>query len=269
MIVRMLEPKEVAALLSSSKRVNECLSESKVLWLHTLMQTNLKAKNACTQLQKRIETLESDDARYVALTKPEMEKEMTTLIDEYICKRKVLGESIFNIVRDCKSFIYTGKAADTNIGEVTQEAKPAEEASQSYGFFGAISGIFSFGAGETPKPAKKEDAESVLAEIVASEKTISPEGVNSTLTNVGRKLVVTSQEKMNKWIATLQKCFSNLYKSMLYFYCEAKDVEKLKDFMRIRFETTMRNLSEEKKKSGKLRDDYKNCKQVPLTTNEL
>jgi len=252
----MLEPKEVGALLNSSKRVYGALSESKVLWQHTITQLNLKGKAVCSQLKKRIQILEDNNVRFSALKViQEGEKDITALIDDYICKQKTLGGSIVEIVKDCKSFIYTGTTTETQ--------KVVEETPQtSSGFFGALSGIFSFGSAAAAKKEKEEEPARILAEIVNSERTTSIESINTTLTNNGRRVAGTSQEKLNRWIATLQKYFATLYKSMLYFYCEANEVERVMDFLRRRFEQTKKDLTDEKQKTKKLIDENKNYKEV-------
>lgn len=251
----MLEPKDIASLLTSSKRVNEVLSSSKVLWLHTTIQNNLKTKSTTTILKKRIEVLESEDLRFAALKTPEATQEISALIDEYIRKRKTLGESIVTIVKNCKSFITTGDVVELT---KTTETKPQA----SSGFFGTLGGMLGFGSGEAVKTEKVQDPAVELAEIISSEKMISPERISVMLTQNAMKLAGTNQEKMNKWIMTLQKCFATLYKSLLYFYCEAKDVEKLKDFMRIRVEELTEQSSKQKKGMNTLKDQYKNCKEV-------
>jgi hypothetical protein len=256
MIVRMLELKEVGALLNSSKRVYVNLSESKVLWQHTITQLNLKGKAVCNKLKKKIEILEDNDVRFSALkVKQEGEKEITTLIDDYICKQKTLGGSIVKVVKDCKSFIYTG--------DIVEAPKVTEETPQtSGGFFGALSGMFSFGGTTTAKKEKEENPEKVLADIINNERTISPESIVTTLTNNGRRVAGTSQERMNKWIATLQKCFATLYKSMLYFYCEANEVEQVMDFLRRRFEATKKELTKVKNDIKQMNNAYKSCQEV-------
>ena len=257
----MLEPKDIASLLCTSKKINESLAANRMLWLHSIKQLSTKAKDSVSMLNEKLELLKNDDKRYAFLKGPEgaTDEDIKKLIDEYICQRKRLGDSIVKIVQDCKAFIYTGEIQfDAKKVAIATPVKPAEAGS---GFFGTIGGMLGLGAvmGTSAKaePLKEEDVGAILATIVTGEKNMSPEGINSTLTNTAKKLASLNQDKMSRWVVTLQKCFATLYKATLYFYCEARDVEKLKDFLTDRFEQLKNKLKDTKEENKKLQEHVK------------
>ncbi len=262
--MRMLEPREVAALLVTSKRVNEVIAANKATWAHVLRQVSRRAKDSINTLQTKIELMKDDDKRFAFLKTTEggaTDEEVKRLIDEYICKRKRLGDSLVKIVQDCQSFIYTG--------ETYQEGKKqilAGKDGTGGGLLSALKGMIGMGgdvaAAKDPAAAaalpKEEDPAVVLSGIISGEKSATLDSAVAILSNTGNKLAKVSQERVAKWVMTLHRSFVLLFRSTLNFYCEARDVEKLKDFLSSRFEQL-------KDRNRELRDE---CKKAQDQLNE-
>jgi len=251
---------EISNLMAVSKGINHDVSKSKNMWLHVISQIIAKAKFAVSERKEIINTLMNDDKRFAFLkTADGKAEDMTQLIDEYICKRKRLGDSVAKIALDCRSFIYTGEIQADTKKQLAQMAKPAD-ASATGGLFGTIGGMFGFGGAVPVKEetkSKEDDAVTILVNIVNSEKNMSAEALNTTLTTSMKKLASANKEKASNWVMTLQKCFTQLFKSILYFYCEAHEVEKLKDFLTERFETVKTKMRETKEENKKLLEQAK------------
>ncbi len=256
----MLEPREVGALLITSKKVYTLLSGNKATWTHIVKHVAIRAKASIGAMQEKIDFLRNDDKRFAFLkgvegTSPD--EEVKRLIDEFICKRKRLGDSLVKIVQDCKSFIYTG--------ETYQEGKKQAAKQEGGGLFSAFTGMLGMGGAAAAKEpeAKEEDPAAILAAIVSSERNTALESVVTILNNTGSKMSKVSQERVNRWVTTMQRCFVVLFKSVLCFYCEAKDVENLKDFLTDRFEKLKDRNKELKDESKKVLDQINELISVP------
>ena len=256
----MLDLSDITALSCTSKKANEIISSNKTTWLHIISQVKSENRKITNELKEKIELLENKDKRFAFLKNPNTTKEMNQLIEDYVCKNKFLGSSIAKIVKDTKSFIYTGEMNN----ESPVKEKPKET---SGGFFSALSNVFGYNT--TPEQKETEDeSDKIFTEIIASEKSISAEAINGLLTTTSKRLAFTNQEKVNKWVMTMQKCLSQLYKGVLMFYGEAKDVEKVKDFLTKRYEQVRSKLKEVKETNEKLINQCKENREVVLKNKE-
>ena len=146
----MMNLSDIAAFLCASKKINEILSTNKIVWIHIIKQISLKGISSCNVLKDKIENLENSDKRFAFLKDPNLKanEDMKRLIDDYICKKKSLGSSIAKLVKDSKSFIYTGEIGSESKESQSTAGKPQ---AASGGFFTALSGMFGFSGASTDR----------------------------------------------------------------------------------------------------------------------
>ena len=233
----LFRSKEFFILLRSGKVFYNSILGNKKVFSIIFNQITQNAKVKIGLLENTIESLKSDDKRFAFLKEINVssDPEITRLIEKYICHKETIGSMIVKPLMNSRSFIYTGDMQ----GSLTQEKKH----DNSGGFFSnwklgsminyAIETISIPG---TNQPSKSNQIESSIDSVLSSEKQISPESICDMLNKMARKIRLSEPTKLNQWLNQLQLCFGVLFKGCLQFYLEAKDIEKLKNFLLYRFE---------------------------------
>lgn len=210
-------------LLQTSKWVNSSLSCNYIFCRNLITSSLQKTRIQITSMQAEIINLKDSSSLFKKKDISE-EAEFNKLVDEYIGKRKRIGKGVVDYIKNCKTFI--------TVGNLDKQATT----SQSTSFFSGFGGIFGYGSYpvETPETAHKkakEDEAEVFANIAKTDKDLNSESISDLLTKLAINLRVTHPEKMTTWLSHLQLCFGMMYSSCLNLYIEAKEVEKLKDYL--------------------------------------
>eukprot|EP01022_Parablepharisma_sp_SALTPOND_P016521 TRINITY_DN2443_c0_g1_i1.p1 TRINITY_DN2443_c0_g1~~TRINITY_DN2443_c0_g1_i1.p1 ORF type:complete len:768 (-),score=102.31 TRINITY_DN2443_c0_g1_i1:1348-3651(-) len=272
MIASMLQPEEVGALIHSSKAMYSSLSKNPSVLLHLLNQTTFNARTQMTSLQKIIEKLKDDDKRFAFLKKLKVavDPEFNKLIDEYICKKKPIGSFLAKSILDSRNFIYTG--------DIQKKAMVEKKSDSSGGFFSGwgLSTVWNLALDVTNIPgtvssksasAQPEDDSLVIESIVNTEKHMSPETICGMLNKMATKIGSSQPGRMSQWINQLQLCFSMLFRGCMQFYSEAKDLEKLKNFLVDRLEGVKEKLKLIRKENEIMRKEVESIKEVGFYKN--
>eukprot|EP00826_Nyctotherus_ovalis_P038882 TRINITY_DN3680_c0_g3_i2.p1 TRINITY_DN3680_c0_g3~~TRINITY_DN3680_c0_g3_i2.p1 ORF type:complete len:300 (-),score=71.00 TRINITY_DN3680_c0_g3_i2:164-1063(-) len=171
--------------------------------------------------------------------------EFARLVDQYICKKKVIGSALVKPLVDSRSFIYTG--------DMESKALPEKKQEESGGFFSGwgLGTVLNFakstmnisGTASSGKDGQNKKEMESLNLVVNSEKQLTPSSICEMLNKMAIELRLKQASRLNVWIKQLQMCFGMLFKGCIQFYLEAKDIEKLKDFLLYRVEDLKQKLT--------------------------
>jgi len=269
-IVKFLTPKEASNMLISSKLFNSSMIKNPAVWIHIIIQTNKSAQKSLQNLEKIITKLKNDDKRFNFLKKIKIstDPEFNRLVDEYICKKKQIGSSLLKPLTESRNFIYTGETQK----KAPIEKKPDMQTQQS-GFFSGLASVFSLvseqtnipGTMQKPMPSISpplDDENDTLEVLSNSDKHISPETICGLLNKMAARIGSSQPDKMNRWLNQLQLCFGMLFKACIQFYLEAKDLEKLKNFLVDRLDGLKEKMKNEKIKEETRLKEIENIKDV-------
>ncbi len=262
----MLEPAEISVLMRTSRWTLEAVLRERGTWSVLLGSTVRRAKAKIAELEQTVKEVKDDDKRFAFLKKIKVaaDPEFNSLIDEYICKRKAIGLALTKPVTECRAFIYTG---DTQKKVASAERK--QESSGS-GFFSGW-GIGSvFGMGDVQIPGTKEEKktptadseEADLGTIAAAEIGTAPETISGLLSKMAARIRTFQPERASMWLNQLQLCLGTLFRATLQFYTEAKNVEKLKNFLIDRLDILKEKLKESKAQVEQLSKQLENLDEV-------
>lgn len=247
LIVGMLQPKEFLNLIQTAKSIYCPLKKNSGVYSNLLNQVVTNTSSKIKLLEETIEILKEDERRFAFVkgTNVSSDPEFTRLVDQYICKKKVIGSALVKPLVDSRSFIYTG--------DMESKTLPGKKQEESGGFFSGwgLNTVLNFakntmniaGTASSSKDAQSRKEAESLNLVVNSERQLTPSSICEMLNKMAIELRLKQASKLNVWIKQLQMCFGMLFKGCIQFYLEAKDIEKLKDFLLYRVEDLKQKLT--------------------------
>ena len=239
-IVSMLAPKDFFNIILSAKAIYNLLRNQDV-YIHLLNKLALDNNTKVKRLEETIEGLKENDKKFEFLKGANVssDPEFTRLVDEYICKKKVIGNALIKPLVDSRSFLYSG--------DIDNKSLPNKKPEDSGGFFSGwgISSVLNFAKNTIaiPKDTQNKKEIETLNLIINSEKQLTPSSICEMLNKMALELRQKQASRLSVWVKQLQLCFGMLFKGCIEFYLEAKDIEKLKDFLLYRVEDLKKKLT--------------------------